>query len=43
MSIWVEQVNTARLILTDLLIKEKVKVFAVGLEISENEFLSLNR
>src|SRR2546423_1497950 len=42
MNYWIGQINASGLILTELLIKEKGKVFAAGLGISEQELLFSN-
>jgi hypothetical protein len=42
MNLWVENVTAGGVILTDLLIKEKAKIFAQALNIQENELVFSN-
>ena len=42
MNLWVENVTAGGVILTDLLIKEKAKIFAQALSIQENELVFSN-
>ena len=43
MSLWVENVTAGGITLTDLLIKEKARIFAQALNIQENELVFSNR
>ena len=42
MSLWVENVTAGGVILTDLLIKEKARIFAEAFNIQENELVFSN-
>ena len=42
MNLWVENVTAGGIILTDLLIKEKAKIFAQAFNIRENELVFSN-
>ena len=42
MNLWVENVTAGGVILTDLLIKEKAKIFAQAFNIQENELVFSN-
>jgi hypothetical protein len=42
MSLWVENVTAGGVIVTDLLIKEKARIFAGALNIAENELVFSN-